>query len=194
MKLDGNLIKGLLFGVVLGIILSSAVVYLADMRACPQRNFVNEARVTPVFNDGFFPVVHGALRNADKSIHMIVFELKYYKKYPGSKMNLLVEDIINASRRGVDVKIIVDQYSKENNAFDLLLGEGVDIVYDSEIVTTHAKIAIIDGRVVVLGSTNYSYYGLEKNNEVNVLIDSKDTAVFYELYFKEMWDWLHEGV
>ncbi|MEA1925271.1 MAG: phospholipase D-like domain-containing protein [Candidatus Altiarchaeota archaeon] len=194
MKLDRNLVAGLLFGVVLGIILSSTTVYFADMRVCPQRNFVDEARITPVFNDGFFPVVHRALQDANKSIHLLVFELKYYPQYPESKMNILVEDIINASRRGVDVKIIVDQYSKENNAFDLLRGEGVDIVYDSEGVTTHAKTVIIDGRVVVLGSTNYSYYGLEKNNEVNVLIDSEETAVFYESYFREMWDWLHEEV
>ncbi|OYT54762.1 MAG: hypothetical protein B6U72_01460 [Candidatus Altiarchaeales archaeon ex4484_2] len=194
MKLDRNPVTGLLFGVILGIILSSAVVHLADMRVCPQRNCVNEARITPVFNDGFFPVVHRALQNANRSIHLIVFELKYYPKYPGSKMNILVEDIINASRRGVDVKIIVDQYSKENNAFDLLLAEGVDIVYDSEGVTTHAKTVIIDSRMVVLGSTNFSYYGLEKNNEVDVLIDSEEIAVSYESYFREIWDWLHEGV
>ncbi len=192
MKLDRNLVAGLLFGVLLGIILSSAVAYLADMRVCPQRNCVNEARIMPIFNNGFFPVVHRALQNANRSIHIIAFELKYYARYPESKTNILVEDIIEARRRGVDVRIIVDQYSKENNAFGLLRDEGVDIVYDSESVTTHAKTVIVDSRVVILGSTNFSYYGLEKNNEVDVFIDSGEIAVFYEAYFMEIWDWLHE--
>jgi len=187
MRLDKNLVLCILLGIFLGIILTSSVVNLADNRVCPQTNCVNEANIYPLFNDGFFPAVHDVSHNADKSIHMVVFELKYYVDYPDSKENILVSDLIEAKRRGVDVKIIVDQYSKENNAFDLLKSEGINIVYDEKDVTTHAKMLIVDGRIVVLGSTNYSYYGLEKNNEVDVLIDSEQTASLYEKYFIDLW-------
>jgi len=66
-------------------------------------------------------------------------------------------------------------------------GIGIEIKHDSEEVTTHSKLVIIDGKTVILGSTNWSYYGLEKNHEANVLIRSKEIADYFEKYFDELW-------
>jgi len=88
----------------------------------------------------------------------------------------------------------VDEYSKTNNAFNLLKDRGINIIYDSRSVTTHSKLVIIDGRIVILGSTNFSYYGLEKNNEANVLIESEKISEQYEAYFNDLWNDLMEDV
>lgn len=188
MKADKKLFLIFLLGIFLGIVLGVEVVHLAGERVCPRTYCIDEASVIPVSDRGYFPAVHEALQKAGKSIHIVAFELKYYTKYPESKENTIVNDLVDAHNRGVDVKIIVDEYSKEDNAFGYLKEHGIAIKNDGREVTTHVKLVIIDGRIVVLGSTNFSYYGLEKNREVDVIILSEKTADYFEGYFREMWE------
>ncbi|HIE34005.1 MAG TPA: hypothetical protein EYP86_02565 [Candidatus Altiarchaeales archaeon] len=182
-----NLFLGILIGILIGIILGVEIVHLAESRVCPEKYCIDSDYIIPVSDRGYFPRVHEILQKADKSIHIIAFELKYYTKYPKSKENILIQDLIEAHKRGVDVKIIVDEYSDENNAYSYLKENGIEIKYDSQKVTTHAKLIIVDNRIVVLGSTNFSYYGLEKNNEVDVIIYAKHIADYFEAYFQNLW-------
>ncbi len=177
-----------LMSVFSGILLCIAVTDLAIKRACPYDPCIDNSQVIPLSDRDYFPAVHQRLGSAKESIHIASFEVKYYAGYPKSNQNILVEDLINASMRGVDVFVIVDEYSTENNAFDYLRANGVNVRYDSEDVTTHAKLIIVDGRTTVLGSTNLSYFGLEKNNEANVLIHAYHVAEYFEDYFWNLWD------
>lgn len=177
-------------GLVLGIFLCAVVCELAGSRVCPEKVCVGEAEVIPVSDRGYFPVVHKALQSAKSSIHIASFELKYYESYPGSLENVIIDDLVKAHERGVDVRIIIDQYADQDektNAYGFLLGKGLKIKYDSNKTTTHAKLIIIDGRVVVLGSTNFSYYALEKNREVDLLVESAKIAGYFEDYFEALW-------
>lgn len=178
----------LLAGLFTGIILGVELVNYAGSRACPANPCVDGNQITPVFNRDYFAEAHRALQNSKSSIHMVLFELKYYDKYPNSTATLLVRDLIEAKNRGVDVKIIVDEFSTESNALDILKENGVDVKKDHANITTHAKLIIIDGETVILGSTNLSFYGLEKNNEANVIITDKETAEYYEKYFQGIWN------
>lgn len=187
MKIKNKLLFGLLVGIMVGIVLGWTVIHLADLRTCPQKNCVGRAEVIPVSDRGYFPQAYEVLKGAKKSIHIATFELKYYTKYPDSMENKIVEELLKAHERGVDVRIVVDEYSKENNAYDYLKSKGVRIKYDGNKTTTHAKLIIVDGKVVVLGSTNLSYYGIERNNEVNLIVKDEKTADYFERYFEELW-------
>lgn len=178
----------LLAGLFTGIILGVELVQYAGARACPANPCIDRTEVTPVFNRDYFMEAHRALQDSKSSIHMVLFELKYYDKYPNSTATLLVRDLIEAKNRGVDVKIIVDEFSTESNAFQLLKDNGIDIRMDPQNITTHAKLIIIDGETVILGSTNLSFYGLEKNNEANIIIKDEKTAEYYERYFWILWN------
>jgi phosphatidylserine/phosphatidylglycerophosphate/cardiolipin synthase-like enzyme len=46
---------------------------------------------------------------------------------------------------------------------------------------------IIDSQIVLVGSTNWSHFSLDKNHEANILINSKELAKEYEKYFEEIW-------
>lgn len=87
-----------------------------------------------------------------------------------------MEELLKAHKRGVDVRIVVDEYSRENNAFEYLKSNGVKIKYDGNKTSTHAKLIIVDGKIIVLGSTNLSYYGLEQNNEVDLMVIDEKAA------------------
>ena len=69
---------------------------------------------------------------------------------------------------------------------NILTRNGIKVYLDSENVTTHSKLIVVDGRYSIVGSTNWSYYALSKNNETNVLIDSEEVAKEYIKYFEEL--------
>jgi cardiolipin synthase len=52
--------------------------------------------------------------------------------------------------------------------------------------STHSKLIIVDGSVVIVGSTNWSYYAIDKNHEANVLISDVRIAREFEEYFREV--------
>ena len=145
----------LLVGAVLG-----ALAYDVGVRdVCPKANCVDSAKVEAVVDDQYYPTAYKVLSGARDSILISTFEFKYYRAFPESLQNKLVREVIYAKERGVDVKILVDEFSTENNAMALLLANGVDIRYDGNESTTHTKLLIVDGEIVLVGSTNFSYYG-----------------------------------
>ena len=102
-------------------------------------------------------------------------------------MNFIVKDLIEAANRGVDVRIVADEFQTEKAVIDYLRSKGIDIKFDNPKRTTHSKLIIIDRKVVIVGSTNWSYYAVEQNHESNVIIVSDKIAEEFEEYFEEVW-------
>ncbi|MDH5662305.1 MAG: phospholipase D-like domain-containing protein [Elusimicrobiota bacterium] len=135
--------------------------------------------VKPIPNELYYPAVHELLKQAEKSIYVVMFEMFYYPKYPESLENQLVQDLIDAHKRGVNVEVILEQgafgritrRNKREGGF-MLSEAGVQVYFDSRSKTTHNKLIIVDERYTIIGSANWSYHALEKNNEASVLIDS----------------------
>ncbi len=145
---------------------------------------------------GYFSHLHPSLQAAKKSIHIVLFEMRYYQEYKGSKVNLLLEELINAKNRGVDVKVILeggvvflgqDFLQKQKNACRFLQESGVEVKFDREGITTHAKLVVIDQEKVFIGSTNWNYYALEHNKETSALIKDSSFTKQYEHYFQSLW-------
>ena len=135
----------------------------------------------------YFGRVFELIDSADESIHLAMFEIKYYEKYPDSEVNQLVAKLIEKNSDGVEVKIIVDQFLTDKLAVELLQKTGVDIKWDSTKVSTHNKLMIVDGKIVLIGSTNWSYYSFSKNHESNVIFNDRESAKEFELYFERLW-------
>jgi len=149
--------------------------------------------VKPIPNRIYHPAVHKLLKEAKKSIYVVMFEMFYYPKYPTSLENQLVQDLIDAYKRGVNVEVILEQGTVEKVTIRnrkeggfMLSNAGVKVYFDSLSQTTHNKLIIVDERYTVIGSTNWSYYGLEKNNEASVLIDSIPLAKFFHKEFERI--------
>jgi len=155
--------------------------------------FSFSADVKPICNRKYFSQVRSLISEAEQSIYIILYIARYYQEYPDSSSNRLIRELISAAKRGVDVQVILDRSdwneknTAENKATARILSEGgVRVWLDDFKKTSHNKLIIIDGRYVVIGSTNWSYYALDKNNESSVLIDSPEVADVFKKYFAKV--------
>jgi len=146
-----------------------------------------------VVDSQYFQVAKKIIREAKTSIQIMMFEMGYYDKYPNTPSNLLIKELIAAKRRGVRVEVILevkegrDRTTERNRHTGRILSdEGVGVIYDSLFKTTHAKWMVVDGHLALVGSTNWTYYALTNNNEVSVLIRSKQVAKELVDYFDQV--------
>ncbi len=141
----------------------------------------------------YFQVAKKMIQEAKHSVQVMMFEMGYYDQHPNTSSNLLIKELIDAKKRGVKVEVILevregeDRTTKRNRHTGKILSEGgVEVVYDSLFKTTHAKFVVVDGRLTLLGSTNWTYYALTNNNEASVLIRSKEVAKELIDYFNKV--------
>jgi len=148
-----------------------------------------------VINDrAYFSNVNQLLLNAKKNIYMIMFSAYYYDRYPNSPTNVLLKDLVEAKRRGVDVRVVLEQSAHSSSpgavqngrVIEFLKQYGITYKLDSPYIRTHAKLLIVDGLYTVVGSTNWSYSAMEKNHETAVIIKSPQVANSYMEYFKQL--------
>ena len=158
-------------------------------------SFAFSGEIKPICDREYFPAVHSLLKNAKKSIYLIMHQIRYYEEYPESPSNLFCKNLIAAAKRGVEVKVIIEQSdleifsdsSKRNREVGYRLASGgVTVYFDPSKITTHCKLLIVDKRYTVIGSTNWSYYALDKNYESSVLIESEKTANYFIKYFEKL--------
>ncbi|MEN6369071.1 MAG: phospholipase D-like domain-containing protein [Thermotogota bacterium] len=135
------------------------------------------------------------LARAQRSIHAVLYRVSVYPQYADSVTGELVAALVRAAARGVDVRVVIDdcQFYEDSAAANLmsaiyLYQSGVDVRFDDPDVTTHAKLLVIDGESILLGSTNWNYYSVEHNVEANVaLLFMPEVARVYERYFDALW-------
>ena len=158
-------------------------------------SFAFSEEIKPICDREYFPAVHSLLKNAKSSIYLVMHQIRYYDEHPGSSANLFCNDLIAAAKRGVDVKAIIEQSdleifsdnSKRNREVGYRLAKGgVTVYFDPLKTTTHCKLLIVDKRYTVIGSTNWSYYALDKNYESSILIESEKTANYFIKYFEKL--------
>jgi len=156
---------------------------------------VYEGKIIPADNKNYFPSVYKKLKEAKKSIYVIMFLASYYPEYPNSPTNQLLNTLIEKKKKNVKVEIIFEQsnaeYLQHSRTENLktatyLSENGITVYFDSPSKTTHCKLLIIDEKYIVIGSTNWSYSAIEKNNETSVIIESEELAKYYIRYFEKI--------
>jgi cardiolipin synthase len=100
--------------------------------------------------------------------------------------------LVDAARRGVDVKIIVPGQVNDVPAtkaggrasFGQLLAGGVKI-YEYQPTMFHPKTLVVDGLFSTVGSTNFDHRSFRLNDEINLTMYDADVAVRMEQLFEK---------
>ncbi len=123
-----------------------------------------------------------AFVNAQRSIHLTT----PYFVPEGQAMTALID----AAKRGVDVKIVLPQVSDSSLAllaghyqYSSLLEAGIKL-YERQHAMIHAKTSVVDGVWSTVGSTNMDLWSFLHNNEVNAIIIGIDFASEMEALFE----------
>lgn len=122
-----------------------------------------------------------AINHAERRVHLTN---AYFVPDPQ-----LIKALIDAARRGVDVKLILPSQSDSWIVFNAgrshytrLLRAGVKI-YERRGTVMHAKTATIDGVWSTIGSTNLDWRSFLHNDEINAVILGSDFANQMEAMF-----------
>jgi Phosphatidylserine/phosphatidylglycerophosphate/cardiolipin synthases and related enzymes len=148
------------------------------------------AWVEALLDEDYFSVLSHWIERANTSIHVVMYVAKYDPNESSDPVNQLLYKLAYAQSRGVDVKVVVDDETAKSypQTIAFLKNSGIDVRLDeSSARITHAKLVIIDGRVVAVGSHNWTESALHYNHEASVLIISEDIAKQFEEYFESIW-------
>ncbi len=162
---------------------------------CPVCSY-DGGQLTPLIGEQYAPAVLYEINTAESSIDVLLYEMKFYET--NNSVRQLEEALLSAHRRGVNVRILLDQsewnkvitsLTKENwKTADYFYDQGLKVKFDSLKQTTHDKLLIIDGETVVIGSTNWGYSAFERNNEASIIIRNIETAGYFKKYFELLWN------
>jgi phosphatidylserine/phosphatidylglycerophosphate/cardiolipin synthase-like enzyme len=122
----------------------------------------------------------GLIRGAKDRIYVAIYSFT---------SDRLAEALIEARRRGVDVRVVMERREANGTGseYPRLLGAGVEVRLDANPGLMHHKFMVIDGEIVVTGSYNWSA-AEERNDENLVVIRDRGAAGAYEREFERIWN------
>lgn len=130
--------------------------------------------------DGVIGHIIPYVDNAQHSIRFMAFS---FTDYP------LAKAMIDRAAEGVDVAGVFEKVGSETEFSELrtLLCAGVPVRQDGNPSFLHHKLIIIDERIVLTGSLNYSTSAEESNDENVIIIENPEIAALYMQEFQRVW-------
>ena len=94
----------------------------------------------------------------------------------------IAKAIVDAQNRGVKVRVILDksQFSEKYSAAKFLEHEKIPVWNDKRVAIAHNKVMIIDDKIVITGSFNFTKAAQLKNAENLLIVYDKDFAAKYK--------------
>ncbi|MHA1506069.1 MAG: phospholipase D-like domain-containing protein [Candidatus Asgardarchaeia archaeon] len=150
------------------------------------QNFVEYMRITPVLSpDTSRDAILNLINSANESIEI----QQMYIYSDDAVISEFINAILDAKNRGVSVRVILDDRTDKNNqTAELLSSYGIEVAFSSsEFDTMHNKGIIVDGKVVLVSSINWSSNSVENNREAGVIIYNEDVASYFLEVFNYDW-------
>ena len=130
----------------------------------------------PAIEQAIIPIV----KSAKKNIRFLAFS---FTDYP------LADEMSQRAKAGVDVAGVFEKVGSETEASELrtLMCRNVPVRQDGNPAFLHDKVIVVDERVVITGSLNFSTNAEESNDENVIIIDNADIARLYMQEFDRVW-------
>ena len=100
------------------------------------------------------------------------------------------EALINAQKRGVEVKIIIDatKPNAKNSYVKELRKHQIPVKVENYAGKLHSKSIIIDDKYIIAGSMNFTNSGENYNDENTLIIEDDRFAKYYKNFFNYYWN------
>jgi phosphatidylserine/phosphatidylglycerophosphate/cardiolipin synthase-like enzyme len=137
-------------------------------------------------DDHVLTALYDLLSGADESIYFLAYSFT---------SNELGDVIRQKADAGLEVKGVMDEEQIASNTgteFDPFRQAGVDVLIDGNDGLMHHKVFIVDEKIVVLGSYNFSNSAEEKNDENIVIVYNEKIAEFFMQEFERVYAHAHQ--
>lgn len=120
------------------------------------------------------------INHAKRSVHIMMFAFTSRD---------IARALVSAKKRGVDVKVIVEEFQTYNrwSIYDFLKDNGISIIRDKNPGVFHHKVMIVDEVYTLTGSFNYTVSAQRYNDENFLIIESPVISEVYEKKFESYW-------
>jgi len=143
----------------------------------------------------------GVIKGANDSVYVEQLYIRNWGTPADPEPNPFLEATINASRRGCEVKILLDSvYGEKNEGIveclnDIAADENLNL--EAKLIDnvgmglnkTHNKGVIVDHSQVLISSINWNENSARNNREAGLIIENEDVAEFYtDIFFYDWWN------
>jgi hypothetical protein len=133
----------------------------------------------------YFDVARQEIGQAKSSVILCLYLFSLRSTAAEREVFQLAQALVNARNAGAHVEVYLDNNVSgelddvrgfNRPASDFLRGQGISVYQDDVSAVAHAKAIVIDHKVLLLGSSNWTGAALNKNFEGNVLVHSTAAA------------------
>jgi phosphatidylserine/phosphatidylglycerophosphate/cardiolipin synthase-like enzyme len=119
------------------------------------------------------------MRTATQSLDIAIFDIN---------LDQLVHELILISKK-VPVRVVADRREAKSghSLVSTLLEAGVKVKYGKQKGIMHNKFMIVDGKMLELGSFNYTNGAAFKNNENQLYLANPSVVSRYQRRFEQLW-------
>ena len=144
---------------------------------------LDSTRIDTYFSpdDHVLTVLYNLLSEADESIYFLAFSFT---------SNELGEIVRTQADAGLEVKGVMDKEQIASNTgteFDPFRQAGLDVRIDGNDGQMHHKVFIVDEKIVVMGSYNFSRSAEERNDENIIIVYNENIARFFVDEFERVY-------
>lgn len=130
--------------------------------------------------------VMALIKSAQRSIYMQTQYIHPSDKPEDQSFTALVEALSAAEKKGLDVRLITSQYENTPQWIEKLKEYDLDRVLRVQN-RVHNKGIVVDSKVVMVSSQNWSADGTLRNRDAGLIIKNAEIAAYFEAIFIDDW-------
>lgn len=126
----------------------------------------------------YYETLHDLFSQAEGSIDIVIDAIVITPLTPDNPVNKLIESLIEARKRGVKIRVILEDTRSPKNfvAYRSLLEGGIDVYFDTSKLLINSKAIVVDSHICIVGGLSWSPDAWRKNHTLSVVLDSEHMA------------------
>jgi phosphatidylserine/phosphatidylglycerophosphate/cardiolipin synthase-like enzyme len=136
-----------------------------------------------IFGNEYPKKVIPLVREAKKNIEIIVYSWRWYYDDMASPVMIFNQAILEKANRGIPVRAI----TQDKSIIPILKKSKVRVLEKKIEKVIHAKLLLIDDRITILGSHNFTKRAFESNLELSNIHFDEAFTKNYKDFFENLW-------
>lgn len=123
------------------------------------------------------------IKQAKDTIEIVVYSWWWYPDQTGSAIQKFNNALVDVANKGVNIKVMTN----EHPTIGVLSKNKIKARKLDTKRKVHAKLMIIDGKIAIVGSHNYTMGAFTTNYEISVIIQEEEIVKRLRQFFNNLW-------